>query len=168
MGLAAPACLGVHSVAFLTLIQGTASESASVAVTVDPPPVDSGGGCGESAAFQPSAPRTAKGIRTRTQSGAVVATVCYPPPPGGTVSLVLLMNHDTLNPLYPRIRGLPVNGIQVPEREPDTASVQVSLAQNGTPVPAGTPVTIRAEWLPNTGGHARTCRPCCASRAHPR
>jgi len=64
------------------------------------------------------------------------------------------MNHDTLNPLYPRIRGMTVNSIQVPEREPDTASVQVSLAQNGTPVPAGTQVTVRAEWLPNTGGHA--------------
>jgi len=130
---------------------GTASQSASVSVTVDPAPVDSGGGCGESAAFQPSAPRTAKGIRTATQSGAVVATVCYPPPPGGTVSLVLVMNHDTLNPLYPRIRGLLVNDVQVPERQPDTASVQVSLAQNGTPVPAGTPVTIRAEWPPEYG-----------------
>ena len=61
------------------------------------------------------------------------------------MSLVLLMNHDTLNPLYPRIHGLTVNSIVVPEREPDTATVQVSLAQNGTPVPAGTPVTILAE-----------------------
>lgn len=133
---------------------GTASESASVAVTVDPPPVDSGGACGGSAVYQPSGSRTPTGTRIGTPSGAVAATVCYPPPPGGTVSLVLVMNHDTLNPLYPRIRGLRVNDIQVPEREPDTASVQVSLAQNGTPVPAGTPVTIRAEWLPATGGHA--------------
>lgn len=125
---------------------GTASQSASVSVTVDPPPVDSGGACGGSAPLA-----TGTGIATRS---GPMATVCYPPPPGGAVSVVLVMNHDTLNPLHPRIRGMTVNDIVVPERQPDTASIQVSVAQNGTAVPAGTPVTVRAEWLPSTGGHA--------------
>jgi hypothetical protein len=75
-------------------------------------------------------------------------------------AMTLTADHDTVTPLYPRIRANTVNGIAVPEREPDTAIVQIVLhGWDGSPVSSGVPVTLRAEWLPGTGGHAHYTAP---------
>ena len=137
---------------------GTAAESASVAVTVDRPVAGGGGGCGSPAIASStvrteSRNRTASATRTSSRSATAppMQVICVG---GGTPSMVLTVTRDTLNPLYPRIRGETVNSVVVPERAPDTATVTVWLTQGGSPVPSGTRVTFRAEWLPSTGAHA--------------
>ncbi len=133
---------------------GTAAESASVSVTVDRPVSGGGGGCSAPGATRATASPPKSGVRTSSKtSGAPQILLSCGGGGGGTPSMVLTVTRDTLNPLYPRIRGESVNSVVVPERGPDTATVSVSLTQGGSPVPAGTHVTLRAEWLPSTGGH---------------
>ena len=117
---------------------GTASESASVAVTVDAASGGGGGGgCGSAPAM----------------SGRAVAQLTCPPDSGSvTIALSFGSGGDSVS-LHPRIRGMPVNGIEFAEREPDTATVNVLVKRDGSPV-TGVAVTLRAEFLPNTGGHA--------------
>jgi len=116
---------------------GTASESASVALTVDAASGGGGGGgCGSAPAM----------------SGRAVAQLTCPPDSGSVTIELSFGGADSVS-LYPRIRGMPINGIQFPEREPDTATVNVLVKRDGSPV-AGVQLTIRAEFLPTTGGHA--------------
>jgi hypothetical protein len=131
-------------------ILGTASESASVAVTVDPAPPDTGGGCnGPSfAASGGSSPS-----RTSPTLGALGRTSldCGGGGGGGTAAIALTPHTASL---YPRVRALWVNGDSIPEHEPDTVRLQVAVTLDGNPAPGGTAVTLRAEFLPNSGGHA--------------
>jgi len=55
--------------------------------------------------------------------------------------------------LHPRIRGLTVNGIVQPEREPDSSDISATVRVGDQPA-QGTAVQVRAEFLDSTGGHA--------------
>ena len=142
---------------------GTAAESASVAVTVDRPVA--GGGCSSPAiGSSGSATRTASATRTVSKVGTPprLSLSCVGGGGGSTGDTIhLSIDRDTLNPLYPRIRFDVVNGDTVYDRPPDTANVQVTVYRDGHPVSADAPstVTIRAEWLPGTGGHAHIAKP---------
>ena len=137
---------------------GTAVESASVSVTVDRPLPGGGGTCGSAPMASGSVDRISKASRIPTAS----RTSARPGPAphiglscdSGTPGISMSVTKDTLNPLYPRIRGETVNSVVLPEHPPDTAIVSVLLTQGGNPVPAGTWVTFRAEWLRAAGGHA--------------
>ena len=131
---------------------GTAAESASVSVTVDHP-IPSGPPCTAPAGTTRIMASSAKsGAQTSSRSpGARGVMLTCGGGGGGTPSLTLTPR--TAN-LYPRVRELWVNGIHVLERVPDTAFLQVTLMQGTSPAPLGTPVSLRAEFLPNSGGHA--------------
>lgn len=140
-------------------VLGTASESASVAVTVDKPaPIDTTG-CGGSPAIVGAARRAPRPAAIPGVRSLKPQLTCGGGE-NGMPSMTVTADHDTVNTLYPRIRGEPVNGVTVPERQPDTAFVQILVHQwDGSPAPAGIPVTVRAEWLPATGGHAHYTAP---------
>ena len=130
---------------------GTAAESASVAVAVDRPVPGGGGGCGAPAmSIRGATTRSASHVGKSSKANAPRPMSCPPPPPTDSATLVVSVDKYDL---YPRVRGLSVNEVQVPEREPDTAHVQASVTRAGSPL-TGVPVTLRAEFLPNNSGHA--------------
>lgn len=145
---------------------GTASESASVAVTVDAPTGDTSGGCGLRAApsgavnvtKRMSATAATPSAGSATTAHSVLVRDCGGGGGGGTPGLSLSVDHDTLSPLYPRIRRDTVNSVPVPGRAPDTANITVTVTQGGSP-DSNAAVTIRAEFLPGTGGHAHFTSP---------
>lgn len=55
--------------------------------------------------------------------------------------------------LHPRIRGLTVNGVPQPEREPDSSNISAAVRVGDQPA-QGAAVQVRAEFLDTTGGHA--------------
>lgn len=142
-------------------MMGTATESASVTVTVQRPTSIDTSGCGAAMtrlrAARLTALRTSSPVvQTALRSGNAPLKVLTCGGGGsGSPTMAFSANHDTLNWLYPRIRGELVNGLTIPERQPDTATVQVALRQwDGSPGSSGTPVTFTAYWLPEFGGHA--------------
>ncbi len=136
-------------------VLGTASESASVAVAVDRPVPDTGCQAAPLASTRLTAStrapsKTALTPRTRLECGGGGG--------GAGDSIHISIDRDTISGLYPRIRAGTVNGITVPEHEPDTANVQVTVFAGGRPAPLVS-VTVRAEFLPLTGGHAHVKTP---------
>jgi hypothetical protein len=144
-------------------VLGTATESASVAITVTAEPPDTGGGCGLRAAATRSATVLASVQPTKpvVKSNSVVRTGgslkldCGGGGGGSAPGMALTVDHDTTTPLYPHIRPDVVNGVDtVAERKPDTANVSIALTLGGVAIAARTQVTVRGEFLPSTGGHA--------------